>query len=214
MGGTHSSEPRIAPVDVVLVPPPQETFKPWHHAFPAIIPATTTKLHYERVNGENKVFDHATGTPLFQVLKHTQDIRVIDATTKALVATLRKTSGTFAVIPPESSPPEHMTAFAIRAMLLVSDVHMHSTLSDPAPVAGFGPAATLKFEMSGNWDMDKAMVVWQTRRHSETQRKSQRREPICKIQVADKGYDIDFVPGVDATLMAIFCIVLNEKPLR
>jgi hypothetical protein len=28
--------------------------------------------------------------------------------------------------------------------------------------------------------------------------------------VADKGYDIDFVPGVDATLMAIFCIVLNE----
>ncbi|KAF1334866.1 hypothetical protein FI667_g1705, partial [Globisporangium splendens] len=210
MGGTHSSEPRIAPADVVLVSPPQETIKPWHHAFPAAIPATTTKLHYERVNGENKIFDHATGAPLFQVLKHTQDIRVIDATTKALIATLRKTSGTFTVIPPQSSP-EHTTAIAIRAILLVSDVHMHCTLSDPAPVAGSGPAATLKFEMSGNWDLDKAMVVWRTCRGSETQRKAaQKREPICKIQMADKGYDIDLVSGVDIALMGVFCIVLNE----
>ncbi|KAF1324293.1 hypothetical protein FI667_g9888, partial [Globisporangium splendens] len=62
----------------------------------------------------------------------------------------------------------------------------------------------LTLAVDGDWRVRKA-VMWLTRSSAKKQR-----DPVCTIAFRDSGYDADVVSGVDITLIALFCIILNE----
>lgn len=206
MGSSQSSQ---NPLEVSLVPqnPPS-----WHHVFPAL-PIPTTKLRYENVEGEFKVFDHTTERLLFKVLKNQGvrigDMQVVNAQNK-LVANLLKRDKKFHVHVP-SSRAHRGKSFAIDARMLMSEVRMKCALLRDTKT---GTTDALVFDMEGNWPLHNAIVVWQTQatHHGARQDKKQSspRDPICKIALDCEGYNVEIAPGVDTTLMALFCIVLDE----
>ncbi|KAF1335891.1 hypothetical protein FI667_g606, partial [Globisporangium splendens] len=185
-------------VDVTLVPQTQTIVAP-----DGCVPANfvATKLRVERVNGDLKIFERDTGEPLFQYDDNSSEEYfkrfLVDAKGHPIMV-MEKTleyHKNFVIKSPEAP---HQTLFEIYSSTMNFIVSMKLKFAD----SHSGEKLTLAVD--GDWRVRKA-VVWLTRSSAKKQR-----DPVCTIAFRDSGYDADVVSGVNITLIALFCIILNE----
>lgn len=193
--GNHASRHLV---DATLVPQDKPVVAP-NECIPAVFVAT--KLRVERVAGDLKVFDKDTGDLLFcyddTASSNWVERFLVDAKNQRIVM-MEKTMEYHKNYIIKSPEAPHRQLFKIDSSTFNFIVGMKLKLSDSTT------GEKLALEVDGNWRLRK-VVVWLTRKRSKKDR-----DPICNVAFQDGGYNVEVASGVDLTLIALFCIILNE----
>ncbi|KAF1336088.1 hypothetical protein FI667_g610, partial [Globisporangium splendens] len=196
MGNRSSKQQPV--VDVTLVPQTKLLVAP-DECIPAVF--VTTKLRVERVGDDLKVFDKDTGEMLFRYDDKSSENWVerflVDAKDHPIVM-MEKTLEYHKNYLIKTPVSPHQMLFKIDSSTFNFIVSMKLKFSD------WRTDEKLTLEVDGDWRFRK-VVVWLARSSVKKQR-----DPVCNIAFNDGGYDVDVATGVDLTLIALFCIILNE----